>query len=135
MLTIGLDVHQGATAVCILDQNGERVKRFTHHGHPSELADVLGQLDEPFRVGFEASCGSGTLHDILTPIARHVVVAHPGHLRLIFKSKKKNDRVDAEKIALVATSHYLARVMLAMLQTGEVWREEAEMARRRRANG
>jgi transposase len=28
-----------------------------------------------------------------------VVVAHPGQLRLIFRSKRKNDRVDAEKLA------------------------------------
>lgn len=99
MLTIGLDIHQGSTAVCILDQSGKRVKRFTHHGPPRALVALLEQLTEPFRVGFEASGGSGTLHNLLTPIVQQVVVAHPGHLRLIFKSKKKNDRVDAEKIA------------------------------------
>jgi transposase len=32
-------------------------------------------------------------------MARRVVVAHPGQLRLIFRSKRKNDRVDAEKLA------------------------------------
>ena len=30
-----------------------------------------------------------------------------------------------KKIALLATAHYLMRVMLAMLRTGEVWRAEA----------
>jgi len=30
-----------------------------------------------------------------------------------------------KKIAIVATAHYLVRVMAAMLRTGEVWREEA----------
>lgn len=88
MLTVGLDVHQGSTAVCILDENGLRVKRFTHRGHPRDLAGVLEKLNEPFQVCFEASCGSGTLHDLLGPIATRVVVAHPGHLRLIFRSKK-----------------------------------------------
>jgi len=29
------------------------------------------------------------------------------------------------KIAMVATAHYLLRVMLGMLTTGELWREEA----------
>jgi len=32
-------------------------------------------------------------------MARRVAVAHPGHLRLIFRSKRKSDRVDAEKLA------------------------------------
>jgi hypothetical protein len=30
--------------------------------------------------------------------------------------------------ALVATAHYLARVMLAMLKRGEFWQEELTMA-------
>ena len=29
-----------------------------------------------------------------------------------------------KKIAIVATAHYLVRVMAAMLRTGEVWRDE-----------
>ena len=35
----------------------------------------------------------------------------------------QGNRPDRKKKALVATAHYLARVMLAMLKTGEVWRE------------
>ena len=32
--------------------------------------------------------------ELLVKIARRVVVAHPGALRLIFRSKKKHDRID-----------------------------------------
>jgi transposase len=122
MLTVGLDVHQGGTAACILDENGRRVKRFLHKGHPRELAGVLSTLSERFRVGFEASCGSGTLHDLLTPIAERVVVAHPGHLRLIFRSKKKNDRVDAEKIAKLLFLDEVPQVHVPGVET-RAWRE------------
>ena len=48
---------------------------------------------------FEASCGYGWLYERLKKMAQKVVVAHPGQLRLIFRSKRKNDRVDAEKLA------------------------------------
>ena len=100
MFHIGVDVHLKSSAVCILDENGRRFKRFSHHGDPRSLVTRLGEeIDQPFQICFEASCGGGTLHDLLRPIARRVVVAHPGHLRLIFRSKKKNDRVDAEKLA------------------------------------
>jgi transposase len=122
MLTVGMDVHQGGTAVCILDENGARVKRFAHRGHPRELAAVLSRLSEPFQAGFEASCGSGTLHDLLAPIAARVVVAHPGHLRLIFRSKKKHDRVDAEKIAKLLYLGEIPQVHVPGVET-RAWRE------------
>jgi len=70
------------------------------------LRDVVAEcarFTEPFRVCFEASIGYGTLHDGLAalPLCRSVSVAHPGQLRLIFRSKKKNDRVDARKLAML----------------------------------
>ena len=63
------------------------------------LVEWLKGLEEPFGVCYEASCGYGPLHDALSRLAHQIQVAHPGHLRLIFRSKKKNDRVDAEKLA------------------------------------
>lgn len=122
MLTVGLDVHQASTSVCILDENGKKVKGFVHRGHPRDLPGLLGGLGERFRVGFEASCGSGTLHDLLAPVAEEVAVAHPGHLRLIFRSKKKNDRVDAEKIAKLLYLGELPRVHVPGLDA-RAWRE------------
>jgi transposase len=59
----------------------------------------VGKIRKPFAVCFEASTGYGCLFEHLQAIARRVVVAHPGQLRLIFRSKRKNDRVDAEKLA------------------------------------
>jgi transposase len=53
----------------------------------------------PWQVCFEASCGYGWLYERLKKMAQKVVVAHPGQLRWIFRSKRKNDRVDAEKLA------------------------------------
>jgi hypothetical protein len=37
----------------------------------------------------------------------------------------QHGRPDRKKIALVAVGHHLLRCMLAMLRTGEVWREAA----------
>ncbi|MFT3791877.1 MAG: hypothetical protein QM741_12550 [Rudaea sp.] len=42
---------------------------------------------------------TGPIHDHLRTFCDHVVVAHPGRLRLISRAKRKNDRVDAEKLA------------------------------------
>jgi transposase len=61
--------------------------------------EELTKVKRPFAVCFEASTGYGHLYDQMARVARRVVVAHPGHLRLIFRSKRKNDRVDAQKLA------------------------------------
>jgi transposase len=47
---------------------------------------ILEALPDRFEVCYEASCGYGHYHDTLSPIAARVTVAHPGRLRLIFRS-------------------------------------------------
>jgi transposase len=66
---------------------------------PKLLERIEAEVPRPFAVCFEASCGYGYLHGRLSALAERVAVAHPGQLRLIFRSKRKNDRVDAEKQA------------------------------------
>jgi len=99
MWYVGLDVHLRSTAACILDENGKIVKRGQFAGHLGRVLAWLEGLPEPLAVCYEASCGYGHLHDQLRKVAPRVVVAHPGQLRLIFRSKRKNDRIDAMKLA------------------------------------
>jgi len=40
-----------------------------------------------------------------------------------YHQRIQGGRKERNRQALVATAHYLARVMLAMLKTGEAWRE------------
>jgi len=99
MWSIGLDVQSRSSAVCILDGHGKRVKELNVAGGLARVLEVVGRIRQPFAICYEASCGYGYVHDRLERIARRVVVAHPGQLRLIFRSKRKNDRVDARKLA------------------------------------
>jgi transposase len=97
---VGLDVHQKQSSLCILDSHGKIVKRHEIKGHwPALLQAVAQETPRPFAVCYEASCGYGYLHDKLAPLADHITVAHPGQLALIYRSKKKNDKVDATKLA------------------------------------
>ena len=98
MFHVGLDVHVKYTTVCILNGDGKVHRRCTL---PS-IRDVVAALEElpgPCQVCYEASTGYGFVFELLSPVAKHVAVAHPGLLRLIFRSKKKNDRADAFKLA------------------------------------
>lgn len=58
-----------------------------------QVIKTLEKVPERFVICYEASCGYGYLHDQLKWIAQRVVVAHPGKVRLIFRSKSKNDRI------------------------------------------
>ncbi len=99
MQYVGMDVHWRQTTICILDENGRRVKMMNVRGPWQKVLEELGRIEGHWAVCFEASCGYGWLYERLKRMAQKVVVAHPGQLRLIFRSKRKNDRVDAEKLA------------------------------------
>ena len=99
MLYVGLDVHSRQSSLCILNSAGGVVNQVQLKGSRALVVDRLRQLDQPFSVCYEASCGYGQLYEALRPLAHHVAVAHPGKLRLIYGSKRKNDRVDAQKLA------------------------------------
>ena len=125
MLYVGLDVHQQRSSLCILDHNGKTVKQELVRGPWSQVIDRLRGIDEPISVCYEASCGYGHLYDRIAPLAAHVAVAHPGQLRLIFKSKKKHDRVDAAKLAKLLYLGEVPRVHVPNLDVRS-WRKLIE---------
>ena len=128
MFFIGLDVHQRRSSICMLNENGQKIKELTVHGDWDQLAAQVAQLPEPRALCFEASTGRGVLCERLRPLAQRIDVAHPGHLRLIFRAKKKNDRIDAFKLAKLL---YLNEVPKAYIPEASVraWRSLVEFRR------
>jgi transposase len=96
---VGVDVHQRRSSVCILDGHGKVVKEFCVKGNWADLLKEMNRVPRPFCVCYEASCGYGYLHEKFSAMAQSVQVAHPGQLRLIYRSKKKFDRIDAKKLS------------------------------------
>ena len=98
MFYVGLDIHSKRISICVLNETGQLAHRSQVRGL-EEMLRVLRGLPDRFEVCYEASCGYGHYHDVLQPLASRVLVAHPGQRRLIFRSKNKNDRNDAERLA------------------------------------
>src|SRR5499427_3931307 len=121
MFHVGLDIHTKRIAICALDEKGQVVHRSQVRGI-QDLVRVLTGLPDRFEVCYEASCGYGHFHDLLRPLATRVVVAHPGQLQLIFRSRNKNDRNDAERLAKLL---YLGEAPAVHVPSVDVrtWRE------------
>jgi transposase len=128
MRYIGLDVHYGTSTYCVLEANGQEVQCETVRGHGPKLLERLRTVAGPWTICFEATCGYGYLYRELSRLAQRVVVAHPGRLRLIFRAQRKNDRIDARKLAKLL---YLDEVPVAYVPNEEVqsWRELIEHRR------
>lgn len=136
MLTVGLDVHFRKSSLCILDDNGKMLRELQVQGHWDQMVAELGRIKEPFQICYEASLGYGHLYEQIGKLAKaeKTVVAHPGQLRMIFRSKKKHDRVDAQKIAKLL---YLDQVPRVYVPGQEVrsWRGLIEWRQKLLAKG
>jgi transposase len=99
MYYIGLDVHKLKISYCVKDVIG---KIHAEGWIPATRFDLdrwmKTLLPQPWSAAMEATMFSGWIYDHLKPHAAELKVAHPLMLRAIAAAKKKNDRIDANKI-------------------------------------
>ena len=99
MYYIGLDVHKKTISYCVKDAAGHVHREGKIGSTRRELDSWIQMLPQPRMMAMEATIFTGWIYDYLLPHAEEVKVAHPLMLRAIAASKKKNDRIDAGKIA------------------------------------
>jgi transposase len=96
---VGMDVHKKTVAICVKTRDGLVLREATVEATRKALAQWVAVMDRPWVGAMEATLFTGWIYDFLKPYAQDLKVAHPLMLRAIAASKKKNDRVDAGKIA------------------------------------
>src|SRR5580704_10700282 len=99
MYFIGLDVHKKTISYCVKDAAGRVYQEGKIGSTRGELDEWIRTMPQPWTVAMEATIFTGWIYDHLLPHAAQVKVAHPLMLRAIAAAKKKNDRIDAAKIA------------------------------------
>ena len=99
MYYIGLDVHKKTISFCVKDAAGCVQQEGKIGSTRRELDAWIRTLPQPRMIAMEATIFTGWIYDQLLPHAEKVKVAHPLMLRAIAAAKKKNDRIDAGKIA------------------------------------
>src|SRR5258708_11966193 len=97
-LTVGLDVADRFTQLCIVDSEGavvveERVRTTT-----SDLQRRFATLP-PTRVVLEAGTHSPWISRLFAQLGHEVIVANARQVQLISHSYRKSDRADAEQLA------------------------------------
>ena len=99
MYYIGLDVHKKTISYCVKDAAGKIHQEGKIGSTRRELDAWMKGLPQPRMMAMEATIFTGWIYDHLLPHAEKVKVAHPLMLRAIAAAKRKNDKIDASKIA------------------------------------
>src|SRR6266446_916382 len=113
MYYIGLDVHKKTISYCVKDGSGHVHSQGAIPATRRELDIWMRTLPQPWTVAMEATIFTGWIYDHLHPHATQIKVAHPLMLRAIAAAKKKNDRVDASKIADCLRCDFLPECYMA----------------------
>ena len=94
-----LDVHKKTISYCVKDITGKVYGAGTIEATRQGLDEWMKGLPGPWQAGMEATIFTGWVFDHLKPHGTAVKVAHPLMLRAIAAAKRKNDKIDANKIA------------------------------------
>jgi len=100
-LTIGLDLGDRSSAYCVLNEAGEIVLEHKLATTPEAMKQVFGSLPRS-RIAMETGTHSPWVSRLLTALGHEVIVGHAQKVRLITKSRKKDDRLDARTLARLA---------------------------------
>src|SRR5215467_1374078 len=119
MYYIGLDVHKKTISYCVKDASGRIHAEGTILATRFDLDRWMKTLPQPWTVAMEATMFTGWIYDHLLPHAAAVKVAHPLMLRAIAAAKKKNDRIDAHKIADCLRCDFLPESYMASIEIRE----------------
>lgn len=105
--TIGMDVSDRKTQVCVMAKDGKSPKIVMETVIPTTkegLAKFLSTQDRSTPVAFETGMHCRWMNEVAEGLGFKVYVANPCRLRMITESKTKNDVNDARMLARLALS-------------------------------
>jgi transposase len=104
-MALGIDLGDKTSHACLVDDVGVPVLRERIRTSPDAMraffAPFAAATNKPVVV-MESGTHSRWVSELVTELGLEVVVANPSHVRLIYGSKTKTDRFDAEALARLA---------------------------------
>jgi len=95
-LTIGVDLGDRSSAYCVLNEAGEIVFEHKLATTPEAMKQVFSSMPR-CRIAMETGTHSPWVSRLLTALGLEVIVGHAQKVRLITKSRRKDDRLDRER--------------------------------------
>ncbi len=100
-MTIGIDLGDKWSHLCVLDEAGEIDEEGRIRTTPDAMRKRF-EASERCRIAIETGTHSLWVHRLLEELGHEVFSANPRAVRLIYRSKDKDDRLDAERLARIA---------------------------------
>lgn len=100
-LTIGLDLGDRKTHVCILGERGDVLVADQLASTKTGVSRLFAKLAR-CRVALEVGTHSPWMSRLIAGWGHEVIVANPRNVAWVVESRRKNDRLDAEKLARLA---------------------------------
>lgn len=97
-MTVGLDVSDTYTSLCIVDEEGNVIEEGRLRTTTPALARRFSVVPR-CRIVIEVGTHSPWMSRLLAGLGHEVIVANPRRVRLIAESDRKRDRTDAELLA------------------------------------
>jgi transposase len=119
---IGLDVHKKSVSYCVKRGDGQIVEEGKLAATREALRQWAQERNQPWQAAMEATLFSGWIYDTLQPYASQLQMGHPAMMKAIAASKKKNDRLDARRIADLVRCDLLPACYVAPTQIRELRR-------------
>lgn len=109
---VGMDLHKRLLVACILDEQGQVVKRckIDEVSHASLTRFCAEHLQAEDKVVLEVTTNTWPVERILRPFVKEVVVSNPLITKAIAQAKVKTDKVDAFVLAQLLRLDYLPTV-------------------------
>ena len=124
MIFVGMDVHCKTTTMCLMDPSlpeGKRERLITCETVPEGFRRVLTPLKGECKVAFEVGTQAQWIASLVRPLAQEVQVANPSKVPWLFRDGRKNDRLDARKLAVLLYMDQLPQVHLPSREVS-AWR-------------
>lgn len=119
---IGLDIHKKTISFCVKLVDGTICSEGVVPARRTDLDRWMETLPHPWTAAMEATIFTSWVYEHLRTGANLVKVAHPAMLKAIAASKRKNDRIDAGKIADLLRANLLPECYMAPLAVRELRR-------------
>jgi transposase len=126
MVHVGIDLHKRMSQIAVLTEDGEIAQRRLAN-EPARLEAFFAQLPPRTPVAIEASGTWWWLVDLLERAGHRPVLSNPKQTKAIAAARLKNDRVDAERLALLLRGDLLPTVWIPPAEL----REARELIRHR----